>query len=563
MGLLPFIPDARPGSKKTSMRIFRICKILFICAKYRLDRMLPASHVPVWFRLVLSPLKILPGPEQSPAVSLRLMFEELGPIFIKFGQILSTRRDLFDDETSNELQKLQDQVPPFDSQLARKVVEDSLAQPIDDLFDNFNDSPLASASVAQIHTAELKSGEEVVLKIIRPGIEGVIKKDLQVMHLLASLLLRIWRDAKRLHPQKIVADYEQPILDVLNLQLEAANTNQLRLNWNQSGKLYVPRVYWDYCRQNIMVIERIYGISSANIEELRARQVDMKKLAHLGVEIFFTQVFEDNFFHADMHPGNVYLDISDPSNPTYIALDCAIIGSLTENDKSYLAKNLLAFFNRDYLEVARLHVESGWVPPDTNVIEFESVIRSVCEPVFQKPIKEISFGRVLMSLFQTARRFNMEVQPQLVLLQKTLLNVEGMGRQIYPDLDLWETAAPFMEKWMRERVGLTGIFKKISANAPMWLEQLPEFPQLAIDAMTELKALGQNNKKQTKLLTELNTELAAQRRQKTFSRLGGFALVLALFGTLLPATGLASQQDAMVGASVLGSLGIYWMFIKP
>ncbi len=545
------------------MRLLRICKILFIIARNRLDRFLPEEDRPFWVKLVCIPLKIIPLPKHSSAESLRITFEELGPIFIKFGQILSTRRDLFENDTADELQKLQDQVPPFDSNIARSVIEENLGKPIDDLFDNFEDIPLASASLAQIHTANLKSGEEIVVKIIRPGIEQLIRQDLEVMYLLAKLLLKVWDDSIRLHPLQIVKDYERTILDELNLTLEAANANQLRINWNASGKLYVPIVYWDYCCENVMVMERIYGITSADVEGLRARNVDMKKLAHLGVEIFFTQVFEDNFFHADMHPGNVYIDATDPLEPKYIALDCAIIGSLTENDKTYLAKNLLAFFNRDYLEVARLHVESGWVPPETDIAEFESVIRSVCEPIFQKPIKEISFGKLLLSLFQTARKFNMEVQPQLVLLQKTLLNIEGMGRQIYPDLDLWETAAPFMEKWMRNRIGLSSFLKRITESAPRWIEQLPEVPQLALDTMYELRSLSTNNQEQSRLLRELNTELSFQRKQRTYSRVGGFALVLALFGSLLPMAGLASQQSTMVGASVLGGIGIYWMFIKP
>ena len=507
------------------MRLIRIIRILTIIAHYRLDRLVPVERLPFWARMLIAPVRLLPTPKQSTAICLRLSFEELGPIFIKFGQILSTRRDLFEGEISDELQKLQDQVPSFDSQLARKVIEDGLGQSIENLFNNFADEPLASASVAQIHTAELKSGEEVVIKIIRPGIEVVIKQDLKVMHLMAALLLKFWKDAIRLHPDEIVRDYERTILDELNLSLEAANTNQLRVNWNLSDKLYVPQVYWDYCRQNIMVMERIYGVSSADINGLNDRGVDMKKLAHRGVEIFFTQVFEDNFFHADMHPGNVFIDVTDPDNPSYIALDCAIIGSLTENDKSYLAKNLLAFFNGDYSEVARLHIESGWVPADTDAREFENVIRSVCEPVFQKPIKDISFGRVLVSLFQTAQRFDMEIQPQLVLLQKTLLNVEGMGRQLYPDLDLWETAAPFMENWMRNRIGLSAIFKRIVRKAPAWLEQLPEIPDLALDALSELKSLGSNNRQQTRLLTQLNAELAANRKRQSFSRMGGIAMI--------------------------------------
>jgi ubiquinone biosynthesis protein len=414
-----------------------------------------------------------------------------------------------------------------------------------------------------VHTAKLKSGEDIVVKIIRPGIDKVIRQDIDLMYRLARLLLLLWGDAKRLHPVAVVRDYERTILDELNLQLEAANTNKLRENWLDSGKLYVPIVYFDYCTENVMVIERIYGVSSAKIEELRDSGVNMQKLAHLGVDIFFTQVFEDNFFHADMHPGNVFIDATDPDNPTYIGLDCAIIGSLTEDDKTYLAKNILAFFHQDYYEVARLHVESGWVPADTDIREFESVIRAVCDPFFQKPISEISFGKVLMSLFQTARRFNMEVQPQLVLLQKTLLNIEGMGRQIYPELDLWETAAPYMENWMRERMGLKGFMRQFGEKAPQLFAQLPELPQFAVNAMRELQRFSEQNKQQTRLLGELNQSLKDNNRARRSTRLGGYAMIAALFGAFLPLSGMASQQDALIGASVLGSLGIYWMFIKP
>ena len=380
------------------------------------------------------------------------------------------------------------------------------------------------------------------------------------MYSLAKILLRVWPDAQRLHPLTVVKDYERTILDECDLNLEAANQMQLRKNWHHSGKLYVPELYYDYCRNHVIVMERIYGVTAADIDIMREKNVDMKKLAHLGVEIFFTQVFEQNFFHADMHPGNVYIDITDPENPTYIALDCAIIGSLTEEDKNYLAKNLLAFFHRDYLEVARLHIESGWVPPDTDLREFETVIRAVCEPFFNKPISEISFGRVLITLFNTARRFNMEVQPQLVLLQKTLLNIEGMGRQLYPQLDLWETAAPYMEKWMTERVGLSGLFHQLGKQAPGLLQQLPELPRLALETINEVQQLAKNNREQTKVLTELRQELSSQAKARRFTRLGGVALIAAI---LFPVTGLAATPEALVGSSILGSLGVYWLFIKP
>jgi ubiquinone biosynthesis protein len=483
-------------------------------------------------------------------------------VFVKFGQILSTRKDLFEGAVADELQKLQDQVPAFATADARDIVEASLGSDINTLFASFENQPLASASVAQVHGAVLHSGEAVVVKIIRPGIDIVIKQDLQVMYLLAGLLERGWEDGRRLHPVTVVRDYERTILDELNLQLEAANATQLRKNWDNSGKLYVPIVYWDYCRLNVMVMERIYGMGSADVEALRAHGVNMQKLAHLGVEIFFTQVFEHNFFHADMHPGNVFVDASDPENPTYIALDCAIIGSLTENDKNYLARNLLAFFNQDYYEVARLHVESEWVPADTDIKEFETVIRSVCAPIFQKPISEISFGRVLLSLFQTARRFNMEVQPQLVLLQKTLLNIEGMGRQIYPQLDLWQTAAPYMERWMKDRMGLRGLFHQAGTHAPDLLEQLPELPQMALTALAELKQLGRNNRRQTQLLDDLHKSLQETTRSKRSVRLGGLAMLMALGTAMLPLAGLAAGGEALLGTSVLGGLGVYWMFIK-
>ncbi|XOV87083.1 MAG: ubiquinone biosynthesis regulatory protein kinase UbiB [Pseudomonadota bacterium] len=543
------------------MRLVRLLAILRIIARHRLDRLLgPALKLPLWFRLLLLPLRLFPTPAEAPGTSLRKAFEDLGPIFVKFGQILSTRRDLFSPETSAELQRLQDRVPPFNTKLARNTLEAALEAPISELFETFDDIPLASASVAQVHSATLKNGAEVVVKIIRPGIEPVIRRDIAVMYLLAHLLERVSEDGRRLHPVLVVRDYERTIIDELDLQLEAANSAQLRKNWQASGKLYVPEVYYDLTRNNVMVMERIYGLTAADIDGMRERKVNMKKLAHLGVEIFFTQVFEDNFFHADMHPGNVFIDVTDPENPTYIALDCAIIGSLTEEDQSYIARNLLAFFHRDYYEVARLHVESGWVPADTDIREFETVIRSVCEPVFQKPISEISFGRVLVSLFQTARRFNMEVQPQLVLLQKTLLNIEGMGRQLYPELDLWETAAPYMERWMTERMGFRGILKRLGRNAPMWLDQLPEVPQLAFEALTELKTLGRNNREQTRVLTELRLELNRRSKSVTWARIGGIVLVAAL---LFPVSGLAATPDAWLGSSLLGGLGIYLMFLRP
>lgn len=545
------------------MTIFRAFSILATLARFRLDRNLPEGARSWWLNLLLLPLRIV-RPSESEAVAARRSLEELGPIFIKFGQLLSTRQDLFSEEMSRELAKLQDQVPPFDSAEARRMIEEDIGASTSEIFESFSTDPMASASVAQVHPATLKTDQgprEVVVKVIRPGIERVIRRDIKLMYLGARLLQRFWPDARRLHPVAIVRDYERTILGELDLSMEAANTRQLRDNWYGSGKLYVPLVYDDLSSRRVMVMERIYGVTATDLTSLNAENTDLKKLAHLGVEIFFTQVFEDNFFHADMHPGNVFVDITDPSDPTYIALDCAIIGSLTDNDKNYLAKNLLAFFRRDYDEVARLHVQSCWVPSTTDVDEFSRVIRQVVDPFFQKPIKEISFGNVLLELFQTARQFDMEVQPQLVLLQKTLINIEGMGRQIYPDLDLWETAAPFMERWMDERVGIAGFIRRISENAPRWIDQLPEIPDLAFNTMVELRELTQQNRQQAETLGEVREALQAQAQKSRYQKLGGIALIGAILSMLLPATGYTAVVDPVISGSVLGSLGVYWLYI--
>tara|TARA_E500000331_G_scaffold245715_1_gene236135 strand:+ start:2735 stop:4375 length:1641 start_codon:yes stop_codon:yes gene_type:complete len=545
------------------MKIARIIRIFLELARHRLDRLIPANtSLPLWLSAIAVCLRIFPTPKDSPAVSLRLAIENLGPIFIKFGQILSTRRDLFSEELITELEKLQDQVPPFSTEVARHIIEDEINASIADIFAKFDDTPLASASVAQIHTATLLTGEEVVIKVIRPGIQVTIKRDIEVMLFFAHAVERFWSEGRRLHPVEVVSDYEHTILNELNLQLEAANTATLRENWLDSNELYVPEVYWDYCSSRVMVMERIYGVRATDIDVLQANNADLKKLAHLGVNIFFTQVFEHNFFHADMHPGNVFVDVSNPQDPTYIALDCAIIGSLTEEDKNYLAQNLLAFFHQDYAKVAELHIQSGWVPANTNLKDFEAVIRSVCAPVFQKPIKEISFGKVLVSLFDAARQFDMEVQPQLVLLQKTLLNIEGMGRQIYPDLDLWETAAPYMENWMRSRYDARSLFKNLSDNVPRWIQQMPQLPDLALGALNELNSLGDRTSEQIRLLGDIKQELGQQARKARYTRIGGVALIAAILTSLLPLSGYATTPEALVGTSILGSLGVYWMYIQ-
>ncbi len=538
-------------------------KILWTLAIYRLDRLVPDHLIlPIWLKVILLPIRLIPEPAPSAAQSLRLAMEDLGPVFIKFGQLLSTRKDLFPADIFDELARLQDQVPPFESALARQIVETSLQKSIDQLFKSFETEPLASASVAQVHGGVLHSGEQVVIKVIRPGIETTIRQDTDLLYLLATWIERWFEDGRRLHPAQIVLDYKRTIFDELDLRLEAANAAQLRHNWRNSEKLYVPKVYWDYTHANILVTERIQGTSIDDIDALRNQKTNMRKLAHLGVEVFFTQVFQHNFFHADMHPGNVFVNVTDPENPQYIALDCAIIGSLTEEDKNYLASNLMAFFDRDYHRVARLHVDSGWVSEDTDVKEFETVIRSVCEPIFEKPISEISFGKLVLNLFQTARRFNMEVQPQLVLLQKTLLNIEGIGRQIYPDLDLWETAKPLMERWMKNQIGPLGVLKQVAERSPDWFRQLPEIPHLAFEAMTELRQLGKYNRQQAIAISRLQAELERSGRRTKYARWGGTTLVLACALALLPMLDSTHLAQIPAGSLVLGGIAVFWLFFK-
>ncbi|WP_421843577.1 ubiquinone biosynthesis regulatory protein kinase UbiB [Marinobacter algicola] len=476
-------------------RLQRLFRIAWVFCRYRLDIFLPLAELPVPLKVffLLAPWHLFPKPKLDRGDRLRLAFEELGPVFVKFGQILSTRRDLLPDDMALSLKHLQDRVPPFPGHVAQGIIEKSLGAPVSELFAEFSREPMASASVAQVHAATLLDGREVVVKVIRPGIERVIRQDLALMYMMAGLLERYWSEGRRLHPVEVVADYDSTIHDELDQQREAANASQLRRNFENSSLIYIPSIDWDYTRKSVLVMERIHGIPIADVPALREAGVDLKVLAEKGVEIFFTQVFRDSFFHADMHPGNIFVDVSNPADPKYIAIDFGIVGTLAPDDQSYLARNLLAFFRRDYRQVAELHIQSGWVPPDTRVNEFEAAIRTVCEPIFEKPLKDISFGHFLLRLFQTARRFNMEVQPQLVLLQKTLLNVEGLGRQLYPDLDLWSTAQPFLEAWMRKRIGPSGLIKSLQSHLPAWLEQSPEMPQLVHDALVQLRNTGSND----------------------------------------------------------------------
>lgn len=437
---------------------------------------------------------------------LRRALEDLGPIFVKFGQVLSTRRDLMPPDIADELARLQDRVPPFSSALAIAQIEKSLGAHPDTLFASFERIPVASASIAQVHFATLKNGTEVAVKVLRPGMKKSIDEDVALMHLAADLVERLWADGKRLKPREVVGEFDKYLHDELDLMREAANGSQLRRNFAGSDLLVVPEMYWDYCSSAVIVMERMNGIPISQLEQLRAAGVDLKKLSRDGVEIFFTQVFRDGFFHADMHPGNILVSMDPATFGRYIALDFGIVGTLNDFDKDYLSQNFLAFFRRDYKRVAEAHIESGWAPKETRVDELESAVRACCEPIFDRPLKDISFGQILLRLFQTSRRFNVEVQPQLVLLQKTLLNIEGLGRQLDPELDLWKTAKPYLERWMSDQIGWRGLVDRLKAEAPRYSQLLPQLPRLVHQALT---VAGQPQPQNTDLLKHL---LAEQKR---------------------------------------------------
>jgi ubiquinone biosynthesis protein len=505
--------------------IFRLIHINWVLVFHGLDELVLKTHLfrPIRFLAIFSPYYWLRRQSAPRAVRIRQTLEDLGPIFVKFGQALSTRKDLLPDDIADELVKLQDRVPPFSNDLARNIIENELGMSLAEAFAEFDAEPLASASVAQVHTAVLHSGEKVIVKVLRPDIEERIHSDLGLLYELARFAEKFWNEARRLRPMEVVTEFERTTLDELDLFREAANAAKLRRNFANSEIIYIPEIHWPLTRRKVLVMERIYGIPVGEIEQLKAGGADFKLLAERGVEIFFTQVFRDNFFHADMHPGNIFVDL--PAK--YIAVDFGIVGSLSLSDQHYLAENFLAFFNRDYRKVAEMHVESGWVPGSTRIEEFESAIRSVCEPIFEKPLKDISFGQLLLRLFQTARRFDMHVQPQLVLLQKTLLNIEGLGRQLYPDLDLWQTAKPFLEKWFQDRMGPKAKITKLMKQFPEFAEHFPEVPGLIYKALDNAANAKQQAENQNQELALMRLQMENNHRQTIWAMLISAVIITA------------------------------------
>jgi ubiquinone biosynthesis protein len=517
--------------------LFRLLSIQRVLVRHGLDEIITATHFlrPLRFFFYLFPrAKDVSDPLGK---RIRLALQELGPIFVKFGQAVSTRRDLLPTDVADELAMLQDRVPAFPADQAVTILEEIYDKPVDEVFSRFDREPFAAASIAQVHTAALPDGTEVIVKLLRPGVRQLIERDLDVMYALAGLADKYWEHGKRLRPLELVAEYEKTIFDELDLTREGANTAQLKRNFAGSDLLYVPEVYWDFCRPEILVQERIYGTPISDMQTLTEAGTDIQKLAENGVEIFFTQVFRHNFFHADMHPGNIFVQIDDPQNPRYAAVDFGIVGTLSPSDQKYLAGNFLAFFDRDYHKIAKLHLDSGWVPPETRIDELESAVRSVCEPIFNKPLSQISFAQVMIGLFATARRFNMEIQPQLMLLQKTLFNIEGLGRQLYPDLDLWKTAHPILRQWMDEQLGGRAIINSLREDLPQLRDAMREMPGV-IKYLSEQISQGelQFSLRSTEL-KQIREQLGSQQKQRYLLATGATAV---LSGTLVLTLGSAA-----------------------
>jgi ubiquinone biosynthesis protein len=530
----------------------RLIEIQRVLVRHRLDDFVAATHLyrPLRFVYFISPWTWFQRRSQlTRAQRLRLALEELGPIFVKFGQALSTRRDLLPADIADELARLQDKVPPFPGETARAIIEQAYGAPLDTYLHDFEQIPLAAASIAQVHTARLPDGREVIVKVLRPGMRAMIALDIEVMYTIAGMAERWWAESRRLKPHEIVREYERTILDELDLQREAANASQLKRNFAGTHLLYVPEVHWDFCRPQVLVMERIHGTPIGDLARLRELGTDFKRLAENGVEIFFTQVFRHNFFHADMHPGNIFVLLEDPLQPRYAAVDFGIVGTLDLRDQSYLAENFLAVFNRDYRRVATLHVQSGWVPRDTRIDEMESAVRTICEPIFDRPLKEISFGMVLLRLFEALRRFDGQIQPQLLLLQKTLLNVEGLGRQLYPELDIWQTAGPVLRGWMRDRVKPSNVLRELRRGWPDALDILKALPPLAKRLVERAQDGTLELAFDARALDQLREETAAQARRADRVRIGaalmisgilwlGLRLSPTLIGIILGAAGL-------------------------
>ena len=543
----------------TPGQFLRILGIQRVLIRHGLDELVLATHLfrPIRFLLYLLPWNWFRRHKAPRGERIRHVLEELGPIFVKFGQLLSTRRDLIPDDIADQLSKLQDNVPPFPGNLARQIIEDAFGHPVGQDFSEFHEEPLASASIAQVHAAKLLDGREVVVKVVRPNIRKLIQRDIGLLRIMAVLAERYWAEGRILRPTRVVAEYEKIILDELDLVREAANASQLKRNFEGSAELYVPEIEWSLTRQNVMVMERISGISIDNLDALRKAGVDLKRLAETGVEVFFVQVFRDHFFHADLHPGNLFVAPPQGQTPARIVpVDFGIMGSLSDFDQRYLADNFMAFLRRDYRKVAELHVESGWVPAGTRVDDFEFAIRTVCEPLFERPLKDISFGHLLLRLFQTAQRFHMEILPQMLLLQKTLINIEGVGRHLYPDLDLWHTGKPPLERWMSERVGVRKLMAASKENLPQWLNRLPELPAAMLDVLEKAKNGQLKVESQSHQMEEIRREIRRANQRTVFAIIGtGFIVGASVI------LGLDGYSPAMLGnapytAWALGALGV-------
>jgi ubiquinone biosynthesis protein len=545
------------GVPPVKLRVLaRLLQIQRVLLKYGLHDFVRATHLyaPLRFLFYLSPDTWLnPHRRATRAVRLRLALEELGPIFVKFGQALSTRRDLLPTDVAEELARLQDRVPPFPGSEARRLIEQAYGRTVAETFAEFEETPLAAASIAQVHAARLPGGREVVVKVLRPGVSDLIERDLEVLFALAELAQTYWREGRRLRPIDIVREYQKTILDELDLMREAANASQLKRNFAGSDLLYVPEVFWDHCRINVMVMERIRGIPISDMAKLRALGTDIRVLAENGVRIFFTQVFRHNFFHADMHPGNIFVLVEDPARPRYAAVDFGIVGTLDPRDQHYLAENFLAVFDRDYRRVAQLHVESGWVPAGTRVDEIESAVRTVCEPIFDRPLEDISFATLLVRLFEISRRFNVELQPQLILLQKTLVNVEGLGRDLYPQLDVWHTAAPILREWMRERMSLRQVLQSLRTQMPELIEAARVLPAVVKGVLQRAEGGVLRMLVETPAVELLHAELRRGHRRRDAVILGAAAVLGGIIW-------LALGRGGWPGWTLAG-LGAGWLFI--